>query len=56
MTDPDVARRILDRLRMPSRAPPPAHSGPRAEERFEELPSELDWGDDPGLDFNQSDP
>ena len=56
ITDPDVARRILDCLRMPSRAPPLAASEPRAEERLEEPSSELDWGDDPGFDFDQSGP
>jgi hypothetical protein len=56
ITDPDVARRILDCLRMPSRAPPLAASKPRAEEHFEDLSSELDWGDDPGFDFDQSGP
>ncbi len=44
ITGPDVARRILDCLRMPSRAPPLAASEPRAEERLEEPSSELDWG------------
>ena len=56
ITDPDVARRILDCLRMPSRAPPRAAPGSRAGERFEERSSELDWGDDPGFDFDQSGP
>ncbi len=56
ITDPDVARRILDCLRMPSRAPPLAAARPRAEERLEEPSSELDWGDDPGFDFDQSGP
>jgi hypothetical protein len=36
---------------MPSRAPPLAEPRPRAEERFEEPSSELDWGDDPGFDL-----
>ena len=56
ITDPDVARRILDCLDMPSRAPPLAASKPRAEERLEEPSSELDWGDDPGFDLDQSGP
>jgi len=56
ITDPEVARRILDCLRMPSRAPPLAASEPRVEERFAEPSSELDWGDDPGFDFDQSGP
>jgi hypothetical protein len=56
ITDPDVARRILDCLRMLSRAPPLAASEARAEERFKEPPSELDRGDDPGFDFDQSGP
>jgi hypothetical protein len=56
ITDPDVAHRILDCLKMPSRAPPLAASKPRAEERSDEPSSELDWGDDPGFDFDQSGP
>jgi hypothetical protein len=56
ITDPDVARRFLDCLRMPSRAPPLAEPGPGAEERFEEPCSDLGWGDDPGFDFDQSGP
>jgi hypothetical protein len=56
ITDPDVARRILNCLRMPSRAPPLAASKPQAEEHLEEPSSELDWGDDPGFDFDQSGP
>ena len=56
ITDPDVARRILDCLRMPSRAPPLAASKPRAEESLEGPSSELDWGNDPGFDFDQSGP
>ena len=51
-----MAHRILDCLRMPSRAPPLAASEPRVEERFAEPSSELDWGDDPGFDFDQSGP
>jgi hypothetical protein len=43
-------------MRMPSRAPPLAEPRPRAEERFEGPFSELDWGDDPGFDFDQSGP
>ena len=56
ITEPDVARRILDCLHMPSRAPPLAEPKPRAEERFEEGSAELDWGSDPGFDFAQSAP
>jgi hypothetical protein len=56
ITDPDVARRILDCHRKPSRASPLAASAPRAEERLEEPSSELDWGDDAGFDFDQSRP
>ena len=56
ITDPDVARRILDCLRMPSRAPPLAAAEPRAEKRLEEPSSELDWGHDPGFDFEPSGP
>jgi hypothetical protein len=56
ITEPDVARRILDCLHMPSRAPPLAEPKPRAEERFEEFSTALDWGDHPGFDFDQSGP
>jgi len=56
ITDPHVARRILDCLKMPSRAPPLAASKPRAERRFDDPSSELDWGDDPGFYFDQSGP
>jgi hypothetical protein len=56
ITDPDVARRILGCLKMPSRAPPLATSKSRTEERFDETYSEHHWGDDPGFDFDQSGP
>ena len=56
ITDPDVARRVLDCLRMPSRAPALAAPVSRVDERFKELPAELGRGDDPGFDFDQSGP
>ena len=56
IADPDVARRILDCLRMPSRAPPLAPPRHRAGADLEEGSAELDWGGDPGFDFDQSDP
>jgi hypothetical protein len=56
ITDPNGDRRILDCLKMSLRAPPLAASKPRAEGRFDELSSELDWGGAPGFDFDQSDP
>ena len=56
ITDPEVARRILDSLRMPSRAPPLTAPRPGVEERFEALAAELAGVDDPGFDFDQSEP
>jgi hypothetical protein len=54
ITDPDVARRILDCLRMPSRAPPLVPPEHRAGADLEEGSADLDWGGDPGFDFDQS--
>ena len=57
ITEPDVARRILDWLDMPARAPPLA--GPKGEpgERSrEESTPDPAWDDDPGFDFDQSTP
>jgi hypothetical protein len=55
ITAPDVARRILEWLDMPSRAPPlgAASAEPEAlgEESSAEPPS---WDEDPGFDFDQS--
>jgi hypothetical protein len=56
ITDPDVACRILDCLQMPSRAPPLIPSEPRNGDGFEAGSAELDWGSDPGFDFDQSGP
>ncbi len=56
ITDPDVARRILDCLQMPSRAPPLAPPERRGGTDLEEGFADLDWGGDPGFDFDQSDP
>jgi hypothetical protein len=56
ITEPDVARRILECLDMPSRAPP--LGAPRAEPEMRDGDSspERPWDDDPGFDFDQSDP
>jgi hypothetical protein len=55
--EPDVARRILECLHMPSRAPPLGEPrGVPAELPREETTSDLPWDDDPGLDFDQSCP
>jgi hypothetical protein len=56
ITDPDVARRILDCLRMPSRAPPLGPPQHRAGADLEEGFVEVELGGDPGFDFDQSDP
>ena len=56
IADPDVARRNLDCLQMPSRAPPLIPPAPRAGDGFEEGSAELDWASDPGFDFDQSGP
>jgi hypothetical protein len=55
ITDPEVARRILECLQMPSRAPPLAPPEHRAGEGLEEGSADIDWGGDPGFDFDQSD-
>jgi len=56
ITDPDVARRILDCLQIPSSAPPVVPPQYRAGADLEEGFADLDWGGDPGFDFDQSDP
>jgi hypothetical protein len=57
ITEPDVARRILECLDMPSRAPPLGEpKGGPAELSREESTSDLPWNDDPGFDFDQSRP
>jgi hypothetical protein len=57
ITEPDVARRILECLHMPSRAPPldEAKGEPDGEPPEESIP-DLPWDEDPGLDFDQSRP
>lgn len=40
---------------MPSRAPPLAPPEHRAGEGLEEGSADIDWGGDPGFDFDQSD-
>ena len=55
ITDPEVARRILDCLQMPSRAPPFGPAQQRAGAGLEEGSADIDWGGDPGFDFDQSD-
>jgi len=57
ITEPDVARGILACLDMPSRAPPLG----KPKDKPAELPREastpdLPWDDDPGFEFDQSDP
>lgn len=56
ITEPDVARRILDSLDMPSRAPPLGAVRRQPDGRDEDSSPDLPWGDDPGFDFDQSDP
>ena len=55
ITDPGVARRILECLDMPSRAPPlgKPKGGPAELPREESAPG-LPWDVDPGFDFDQS--
>jgi hypothetical protein len=57
ITEPDVARRILEWLDMPSRAPPLCEPKglPGGVPREESTP-DLPWDDDPGFDFDQSHP
>jgi hypothetical protein len=57
ITEPDVARRILEWLDMPSRAPPLCEPKglPGGVPREESTP-DLPWDDDPGFDFDQSYP
>ncbi len=57
ITEPDVARRILDWLDMPSRAPPLAEpKGEPGEISREESTPDPPWEDDPGFGFDQSPP
>jgi hypothetical protein len=52
---PDEARRILERIDMPSRPPPlgKKQAGP-AELSLDESTPELPWDDDPGFAFGPS--
>ena len=56
ITAPDVARRILAWLDMPSRAPPLGAPSAKPEMRDEESSPDRPWDDDPGFDFDQSYP
>ncbi len=57
ITEPEVARRILECLDMPSRAPPLGKpKGGPAELPREESAPDLPWDVDPGFDFDQSRP
>ena len=57
ITDPGVARRILECLDMPSRASPLGKpKGGPAELLREESAPDLPWDVDPGFDFDQSHP
>jgi hypothetical protein len=56
ITEPDVARRILACLDMPSRAPPHGAPSAEAEMRDEDSSPERPWDGDPGFDFDQSYP
>jgi hypothetical protein len=57
ITEPDAARRILECLHMPSRAPPldEAKGEPDSVPTEESAPN-LTGDDDPGFDFDQSYP
>jgi hypothetical protein len=57
ITEPEVARRILEWLDMPSRAPPLGKPKGGPDELPREEPAlDLPWDDDPGFDFDQSCP
>ena len=56
ITEPDVARRILAWLDMPSRAPPLGAPSVEPEMRDEGSSPDRPWDDDPGFDFDQSYP
>ena len=57
ITEPDVARRILECLDMPSRAPPLGNPiRAPGEISHEESTAGPPWDDDPGFDFDQSCP
>jgi len=54
ITEPDVARRILEWLDMPSRAPPLGAPNAEPEMLGGDSSPERPRGDDPGFDFDQS--
>jgi hypothetical protein len=54
ITEPDLARRILEWLDMPSRAPPLGAPRVEAEMLGDESSAEPPWDEDPGYDFDQS--
>jgi hypothetical protein len=54
ITEPEVARRILECVGMPSRGPPPGAAAPSFREPFEESAFEFSQDHDPGFDFDQS--
>jgi hypothetical protein len=57
ITEPDVARRILEWLDMPSRAPPVGKAkGEPADLPSEEALPDRRWDDDPGFELDQSFP
>lgn len=57
ITEPDVARRILECLDMPSRAPPLGKpKGESADMPREGSTPELPWDEYPGFEFDQSYP
>jgi len=55
ITEPDVARRILEWLDMPPRAPPVGAARAEAEVLGDESSAEPPcWDENPGFDFDQS--
>ena len=54
ITEPDVARRILEWLDMPSRAPPLGAPIAEPEALGDNSSLERPWDKDPGFDFDQS--
>ena len=56
ITEPEVARRILECVGMPSRAPPPGAVTHPSREPFEKSNPEFSQDHDPGFDFDQSVP
>jgi len=54
ITEPEVARRILECVGMPSRAPPPGAVTHLSRGLFEKPNPEFSQDHDPGFDFDQS--